>query len=92
MFEGTLTEILTENPGEICPGGNCEMDVKDCTCEHHEGKKDQLLDIDYYPVPLHIGEQPAPVRFNQKTDLCCSGDEQTLALHYQTDLPPPRMK
>ncbi|PWN07998.1 hypothetical protein DDZ15_03020 [Rhodohalobacter mucosus] len=90
MYEGSLTELLTEPAGEMCTEGKCDMDIAACSCDHHQGESDQLLDIDYYPVPLHMGEQPSPLGINQKTGLCCSGDEQTLALHYQTDLPPPR--
>ena len=90
-FEGTLTELIAEPAGELCSERNCDMNAMTCSCEHHQGENEELLDIDYYPVPLHLGEQPVPDRFNQKTDLCCSGDEQTLALHYQTDLPPPRL-
>ena len=90
MLEGTLTEILTEAEGEICEGSHCDMGITVCTCEHQKADNDRLLDIDYYPLTLQMGEQPVPDRVNQKTCLCCSGDEQTIALHYQTDLPPPR--
>jgi hypothetical protein len=91
MFEGSLMEVLTDHEGDMCDVEVCDMDKKTCTCEHQNGEDDQLLDIDYYPVPLQMGEQPVTDGINQKTDLCSPGDEQTLSLHYQTDLPPPRL-
>jgi hypothetical protein len=91
MFEGSLIEVLMDHEGDMCDVDACDMDKKTCTCEHHNAEDDQLLDIDYYPVPLQMGEQPVTDGINQEAGLCCPGDEQILSLHYQTDLPPPRL-
>lgn len=91
LFEGSLTEVMTAHTGDMCEMDTCEMKKMTCACEHGNAENDELLNIDYYPLTLQMGEQSIPDVFNKKTDLCCSGDEQTLALHYQTDLPPPRL-
>lgn len=91
LFEGSLTEVLTEYAGDMCEIDTCDMKKKACACEHGNGENDELLNIDYYPLTLQMGEEPVPDGINRKTDLCCSGDEQTIALHYKTDLPPPRL-
>ena len=90
LFEGSLTEVLTEQKGDMCESEPCHENKVRCACEHGNEENDELLNIDYYPLTLQMGEHSVPDVLNMETDLCCSGDEQTIALHYQADLPPPR--
>lgn len=91
MLEGSFTEVLAEHTDNMCESDTCHINKMTCTCEHGTEENDELLNFDYYPLTLQMGEQSIPDVLNKKTDLCCSGDEQTLSLHYQTDLPPPRL-
>lgn len=91
MFEGSLTEILTEQTETACTGSGCSIEAETCPCEKQSADGGELLDMDFYPLPLQMGENPLPDGMYAQSDLFCPGDEQTRALHYKTDLPPPRL-
>lgn len=91
VFKGSLIELLAERSESACSGMYCDLVTEECPCDTSESQSESLLDVDYYPVPLNIQDNPLPDAFSRQLDRCYQGDEQTVVLHYKTDLPPPRV-
>jgi len=65
--------------------------LDDINCLCCEASGDEMLDTDFYPVPIKYSADPVVGLLPLKKELLFSVDEQLLIMHPGTHSPPPRL-
>ena len=65
--------------------------LDDITCHCCESSGDEMLDTDFYPVPIKLTADPVVGLLAYQQELLHAVDEQLLIMHPGTHSPPPRL-
>jgi len=88
-LSNVLDVDYSETDGAIC-ALKCALTSiqKECDMDHNEG--DQLLDVDYYPIPLKMSEAPAIGILSEQTERYVKTGDKVLTIYILPNAPPPR--
>ena len=88
-FSKVLQIELSETEGLVCTL-QCALTTiqKDCDMDHNEGE--QLLDVDYYPIPLKMSGSPAIGILTEHTERFIQMGENVITHYILPNAPPPR--
>src|SRR6056297_453720 len=89
-----LSSILdvdySETDGTIC-ALKCALTSiqKECDMDHSEG--DKLLNVDYYPVPLKMSDNPSMGFLTEQTERYIHIGDKLITTYILPNAPPPRL-
>ncbi|MGM0745953.1 MAG: hypothetical protein ACQETF_11650 [Bacteroidota bacterium] len=80
----------SETEGTIC-ALKCALTSiqKECDMDHDEG--DKLLDVEYYPVPLKMSDNPSMDFLAEQTERYIHIEDKLLTNYILPNAPPPRI-
>jgi len=87
---GSVLDVdYSESEGPIC-AMKCALTSiqKKCDMDHEEG--DEMLDVDYYPIPLKISDTPAIGILPSQTERHIFTGDKLLTNYILPNAPPPR--
>lgn len=88
-----INEVLnveySEAEGTVC-ALKCTLTTiqTECDMDHSEG--DELLDVEYYPVPLKMSDKPSMVFLTEQTERYIHIEDKLLSNYTLPNAPPPR--
>lgn len=88
-FSSVLNVDFSESEGALCAlkcavtsiQNECDMD--------HEGDE-ELLDVDYYPIPLKMSDSPTIGILSEQTERYLRTGDELLTIYMLPNAPPPR--
>ena len=89
--EGQIATLFSAGDVTICSMShdNTKMNCDDCSlCDYPDS--DSLLDIEFYPIPLHVVGSTSEHILYQSAALYSGGDDRLMDFYYSTIPPPPK--